>query len=66
MTNTQTSRFTAIDETTTRYSSEVEYTKFIGIMIKMFAKLFPRKFKGQSQKWMNDFKIFVELGNKTI
>ena len=63
MTNTQTSRFTAIDETTTRYISEVEYTKFNGIMIKMISKLFQGKFKGQSQKWMNNFKGFVELEN---
>lgn len=29
-------------------------------MIKLMAKLFPSKFKGQSQKWMNQFKEFAE------
>jgi len=60
MTNTQTSRFKAIDENRTLYISEVEYTKFNGFMIKLMAKLFPGKFKQQSQKWMNQFKTFVE------
>ena len=60
MTNTQTSSFIAIDEHTTQYTSEVEYTKFNGFMIKLMAKLFPGKFKQQSQKWMNQFKDFAE------
>ncbi len=60
MTNTQASRFMAIDEKKTRYTSEVEYTKFNGIMIKIMAKLFPGQFKKQSQKWMENFKAFVE------
>ena len=60
MTNTQTSRFIAIDEHTTQYISEVEYTKFNGFMIKLMAKLFPGKFKQQSQKWMDQFKDFAE------
>ncbi|WP_298508968.1 SRPBCC family protein [uncultured Kordia sp.] len=60
MTNTQTSRFIAIDEHKTQYISEVEYTKFNGFMIKLMAKLFPGKFKQQSQKWMNQFKDFAE------
>ena len=60
MTNTQSSRFKAIDENKTLYTSEVEYVKFNGFMIKLIAKLFPGKFKGQSQKWMEQFKVFVE------
>jgi uncharacterized membrane protein len=60
MTNTQSSRFTAIDDKTTLYTSEVEYVKFNGLMIKLIAKLFPGKFKAQSQKWMEQFKVFVE------
>ena len=60
MTNTQTTRFEPINENKTRYISEVEYTKFNGFMIKMMAKLFPNKFKEQSQKWMNQFKEFAE------
>lgn len=63
MTNTQTTRFRKIDSNTTQYISEVEYTKFNGLLIKLMAKLFPSKFKAQSQKWMNQFKAFAE---KTI
>ena len=60
MTNTQTTRFTAIDSTKTEFTSIVEYTKFNGFMIKVMAKLFPSMFKKQSQKWMNQFKEFAE------
>ncbi len=60
MTNTQTTRFKVIEQNKTQYISEVEYTKFNGIMIKVMAKLFPSKFKEQSQKWMNQFKEFAE------
>ncbi len=51
MVNTQTTRFKVIEENKTQYISEVEYTKFNGIMI---------KFKEQNQKWMNQFKEFAE------
>lgn len=64
MTNTQTTRFKTIEDNRTRYISEVEYTKFNGIMIKLMAKLFPSKFKEQSQKWMNQFKEFAEKTDK--
>jgi len=60
MTNTQSSRFKTIEGNKTLYTSEVEYTKFNGFLIKLIAKLFPSKFKGQSQKWMNQFKEFAE------
>ncbi len=63
MTNTQTTKFEVIDAKTTRYVSEVEYTQFNGFMPKMMAKLFPKMFKKQSQKWMDQFKIFVEESN---
>ena len=60
MTNTQVSRFKSLGVNRTLYISEVEYTKFNGFFIKLIAKLFPSKFKAQSQKWMNQFKEFVE------
>ena len=41
MTNTQTTRFRAIDHNTMEYISEVEYTQFNGIMIKLMAFYFP-------------------------
>ena len=60
MSNTQSSRFIAINDNKTQYISEVEYIKFNGLMMKIIAKLFPSKFKVQSQKWMNQFKVFAE------
>lgn len=66
MTNKQTTRFKTIEEDKTQYISEVEYTQFNGLMIKLMAKLFPNKFKEQSQKWMNQFKGFAEKTNSKI
>jgi uncharacterized membrane protein len=60
MNNTQTTTFKSIDTSTTQYTSEVEYIKLNGMMIKLIAKLFPNQFKAQSQKWMNQFKQFAE------
>lgn len=60
MTNTQTTRFLSLETNKTRFISEVEYTQFNGVFIKLIAKLFPGKFKAQSQKWMDQFKIFAE------
>jgi uncharacterized membrane protein len=60
MTNSQTSRFEEINSKKTLYTSEVEYLQFNGIMIKIIARLFPSKFKAQSQKWMQQFKHFSE------
>lgn len=64
MTNTQSSRFESIGNNKTRYTSEVEYIQFNGFMIKGIAKLFPGKFKAQSQKWMDQFKEFVERDSR--
>ncbi|GER59322.1 SRPBCC family protein [Patiriisocius marinus] len=64
MSNTQTSRFEYIDDTHTRYISEVEYVKFNGFVPKLMSKLFPKLFKKQSQKWMNQFKVFAETSIK--
>lgn len=64
MTNTQISKFKAVTNNKTLYTSEVEYIKFNGFMINIMAKLFPNKFKQQSQKWMNQFKDFAERSYK--
>lgn len=56
--NTVANHFEAIDENTTRYYTENEFT-FKGVM-KIFAFLMPGAFKKQSQKYLNDFKNFVE------
>lgn len=60
MTNTQTTKFKSIEPNITQYTSEVDYIKFNGLMIKLVANIFPSKFKAQSQKWMNQFKAFAE------
>ena len=65
MTNTQTTRFERISDHITRYISEVEYTKFNGLMPNLMAKLFPGMFKKQSQKWMSQFKEFAEHTKKS-
>ena len=60
MDNTQTTRFEAIDENRTRIVSEVEYTQFKKFVPKVMAFLMPGVFKGQSQKWLDQFKVFAE------
>jgi len=60
MTNTQTTKFESVSEGRTLYISEVEYTKFIGLIPNLMAIFFPGVFKKQSQKWMNQFKMFAE------
>ncbi len=63
MTNTQTTMFEAISENITRYISEVEYTKFNGFFPKLMGRFFSGVFKKQSQKWMEQFKVFAENSN---
>ncbi len=60
MTNTMSSKFEVISENETRFSSEIEYIKFNGFVIKVMAKLFPGMFKKQGEKWLQRFKIYVE------
>ncbi len=63
MVNTMSCRFSELDTEKTRLEQEIHYTKFNGFMIKLMAKLFPRMFKKQVQKWLNQFKAFVEREN---
>ncbi len=60
MTNTNLSRFSVLSNGNTLYESDVEYTQFNGFMPKLMAKLMPGMFKKQVQKWMDQFKVFVE------
>lgn len=60
MRNTMKNTFSNIDIHQTEYIAEVEYTKFNGLIPKLMAKLFPGMFKKQTQKWLNQFKEFVE------
>lgn len=52
--------FTKITETSTRYSVEVEYTKINWVMPRLIAILFPNRYRKPAQKWMENFKVFVE------
>lgn len=60
MTNTMVSKFEAIDNNVTKFSANIEYTKFNGFVIKVMAKLFPGMFKKQVGKWLQKFKAYVE------
>jgi len=60
MTNTMKVNFVQLEPNKTQYNSEIEYTEFNGILIKIIAKLFPGMFKKQVLKWMNLFKSYAE------
>ena len=60
MTNTMQNIFTELDENTTRWTANIEYTKLNGFVVKVLAKLFPSMFRKQTQKWMDQFKAFAE------
>lgn len=60
MTNTMHVEFIDLGNNRTRYNSEIHYTKFNGLFIKIIAKLFPGMFKKQVLKWMRLFKAYVE------
>lgn len=60
MTNTQKVIFREIDTNKTLVCTEVNYTQFNGLMPKLMGFLFPRLFRKQSQKWLDQFKFMVE------
>ena len=60
MDNTMYCRFTAIDDNKTKYEYEFEYTRISWIMPKLIAILFPGMYRKQGDKWMQQFKNFVE------
>lgn len=60
MDNTMLSTFEDLDGDKTIYSTQVNYIELKGLMIKIMAKLFSGKFKKGPEKWMQQFKSFVE------
>lgn len=60
MDNTMLCKFIELDANNTQYISEIHYTKFRGFMPKLMAFLFPSMFKRQVDKWLLNFKNFVE------
>jgi len=64
--NTMRNSFKDLGNDKTLYVSEVEYTEFKSFMLKVMKTLMPGMFKKQVQKWMNQFKDFVEKGNSIV
>ncbi|MEP5945301.1 MAG: SRPBCC family protein [Balneola sp.] len=60
MDNTMKCNFTALDENSTRYDYEFEYTRIDWVMPKLMAVLFPGMYRKHGDKWMQQFKDFVE------
>ena len=60
MDNTMECRFVALGENLTRYEYAFEYTRINWFMPKLIAILFPGMYRRQGDKWMRQFKAFVE------
>ncbi len=60
MDNTMKCRFVPLDENTTRYEYEFEYVRIDWVMPKLMSLLNPGMFRKQGEKWMRQFKEFVE------
>ena len=58
--NSMKSYFTSLGPNQTRYDAEIDYTALRGFMIKLMSFIMPGMFKRQVQKWLNNFKVFVE------
>lgn len=60
MDNTMKCTFTALNDNQTRYEYEFEYIRMSGFMPRLIALLFPSMYRKQGEKWMKQFKDFVE------
>ena len=60
MDNTMRCTFTELGPNKTRYAYEGEYTRIEWFMPKLIAILFPGMYRKQVEKWMRQFKEFVE------
>lgn len=60
MDNTMKCTFTSLGPNKTLYETEIEYTRINWVMPRLMAILFPGMFKKPPQRWMNNFKTFVE------
>ena len=60
MDNSMKCEFQPLDDDRTRYKYEFEYTRINWIMPKLMAILFPSVYRKQGEKWMRQFKGFVE------
>lgn len=57
--NTMASTFTSLGESKTLWEAEIDY-KFHGFMIRVMALLMPRLFRKETQKYLDNFKVFAE------
>ena len=60
MDNSMKCKFIVLGDNQTRYEYEYEYTRINWIMPKLMAILFPSMYKKPAEKWMKQFKEFVE------
>jgi len=60
MDNTMRCRFVVLDDDRTRYEYEFEYTRMSWVIPKLIAILYPGMYRKQGEKWMRQFKEFVE------
>lgn len=60
MDNTMKCTFTQLEDGSTRYETDVEYTRIDWVMPRLIAILFPGMYKKPAQRWMENFKNFVE------
>ena len=60
MDNSMKCNFIALDDNRTRYEYEFEYTRISWVMSKLISILFPGMYRKQGEKWMTQFKKFVE------
>ena len=58
--NFLTLKISEIDANKTRIVEDIEYTRLSGILLKVMAFVLPNMFKNQAQKWLDQFKAFVE------
>ena len=60
MDNHMVSRFDDLGDNSTLYTAEVEYTAIRGFMPTLISWIYPSFFKKQVEKWMQDFKVYLE------
>jgi len=60
MSNTMQNLFTELNDNRTQWTANIEYTKLNSLSIKIIVKFFPKMFKKQTQKWLDQFKVFAE------
>lgn len=60
MTNSMRNKFKQLGPTKTKWEAEIEYTEITNFMAKLMSWIMPSMFKKQTQKWMDQFKVFAE------